>query len=351
MDASSADIDTGWMGGRTVAVVMYDGVNLLDVVGPAEVFFAAGQVMATLGIGDGAGYRVVTLGGRRGSLGDCGIAVESRLPLRGAPELIDTLVVPGGLRTPQELDPAVVRALPELVARSRRVMAVCTGAFYLADAGLLDGRRATTHWASAGELARRYPAVEVDARQLVSIDGAVVTTGGVASGIDATLELVAREDGEEVARLVAKWLVVPRRRPEGQAPFAAEPLPVPGHGSPLWPAIRAMSGDRAWPVSLGELAALCHLSDRQLRRLFHAELGMAPSAYLERLRLSRVIEAIERGDRRPLTDLALDAGFSDPQSLRRAFQRTLGITPQAFRRQFAAAGGEASAQPVETSPG
>lgn len=331
------------MGERTVAVVMYDGVNLLDVVGPAEVFYAAHQVMATVGIGSGGGYRVVTLGGRRGALGDCGISVESQLPLRGAPEVIDTLLVPGGLHTPASLDPAVVRALPGLVARSRRVMSVCTGAFYLADAGLLDGRRATTHWASAAELARRYPLVEVDARQLVAIDGPVVTTGGVAAGIDATIELVAREDGEEVARLVAKWLVVPRRRPEGQTAFGATPLPVPGHGSALWPAVRAMTDDRAEPVAVGDLAARCHLSDRQLRRLFHAELGMAPSAYLERLRLSRVVDAIERGDRRPLGDLALDAGFPDAQTLRRAFQRTLGLTPQAFRRQF---GVDSGANPV-----
>jgi transcriptional regulator GlxA family with amidase domain len=327
---------TGAVGVRTIGVVMYDGVNLLDVVGPAEVWFAADRVIDGLGLEGRDAYRVVTIGDRRASLGACGITVDAQLPWRGVPEELDTLVVPGGMQTAMELDPAVVRALPALIERSRRVMSVCNGAFYLGEAGLLDGRQVTTHWAWAAELARRFPAALVDARRLVSIDGPVVTTGGVASGIDATLELVARDDGEEVARLAAKWLVVPRRRPEGQSPFAAQPLPVPGRGSVLWPAVRAMSAD-APPACLAELAALCHLSDRQLRRVFHAELGMAPTAYLERLRVARVVDALDSGDRRSLSLLAEAAGFADAQSLRRAFQRTLGMSPAAFRRQFAAA--------------
>ncbi len=176
----------------------------------------------------------------------------------------------------------------------------------------------------------------MDATALVTVDGPIVTTGGVTSGIDATLELVARDVGDDVARLVAKWLVVPRHRPAGQSPFVASPLASPSRNSALWPpAVRAMTGPGA-PRSLRELAGLCHVSERQLRRLFHAELGMAPFAYAERLRVTRVVEALETGDRRPLSALAADAGFPDTQTLRRAFRRIVGVSPHEFRRSFAA---------------
>ncbi len=243
-----------------------------------------------------------------------------------------TVVVPA-LRSPDaEVPPELVDALQEASARGARIASVCTGAFVLATAGLLDGRRATTHWMYTAVLAERFPAVEVDPRVLYVVDGPVATSAGTAAGLDLCLELLRHDHGTAVAAEVARRLVVPPHRQGGQAQYVATPLPDVSSTAlaPLLDWARARL-DRA--LTLGLLAREAGTTTRTLTRRFTAELGMPPLQWLTSERVRRAQQLLETTEL-SVEDIAAQCGLGTAANLRLHFVRRAGVTPSAYRKAF-----------------
>ena len=237
-----------------------------------------------------------------------------------------------GARAPEQ-DEALVGWVREAAARSRRVASVCTGAFLLARAGLLDGRRATTHWASCADLAKRYPAITVEPDPIFVRDGDVYSSAGVTAGMDLALALVEEDLGREVALEAARWLVVFLKRPGGQAQFSAQLAAQTADRAPL----REL---QAWipdhlderPVGGGARPPR-RMSDRNFARAFRRETGVTPAAYVEAARVERARIALESGDL-PVEEVARQAGFGTVETMRRAFSRRVGVSPADYRARF-----------------
>jgi transcriptional regulator GlxA family with amidase domain len=244
----------------------------------------------------------------------------------------DTVIVPGFDPPAWELSGAVLAALRSAHARGARVGSICTGAFALAEAGLLDGRRATTHWAYAARLARMYPAVEVDPGVLYVDEGDVVTSAGVAAGIDLCLHLVRRDAGAEAANAIARQIVVAPHRDGGQAQFVDAPLPAADeHG--LAPT-RAWALDRLRePLTVAAMARQAGCSERTFARRFRSETGTTPLQWLLRERVLHARRLLEATDL-PVEDIACEAGFGTAASLRTHFRRSTATSPMAYRRTF-----------------
>ncbi|MEU2619471.1 GlxA family transcriptional regulator [Streptomyces sp. NPDC007157] len=311
-----------------VAILVYDGVALLDVAGPAEVFGEANRL--------GADYRIAVLS-------VTGAAVTSstgiRIAVDGSPASEpdpDTFVMPGGVvypRTPVTRD--LTDATRELADRSGRVASVCSGAFVLGATGLLDGKRATTHWKIARELAERHPKITVEPDAIYVRDGTTYTSAGVTAGIDLALALVEEDHGADVSRDVARALVVYLQRAGGQSQFSA-PLQGPPPRSPaLRTVVDLVTADPGGNHSLDELAGHLHLSPRHLTRLFREELSTTPARYVESIRFDIAKSLLDQGH--TATRAAFLAGFPSYESLRRVFVRELSIAPAAYRRRFSTA--------------
>lgn len=313
---------------RTIAIVLHPGFQLLDAAGPMAAFelaarFAPGSYGVRLlcpapGLDGGL---VASSGGARLAAAPLAAEVADTVP--------DTVIVAGGeiVRVPE--------AAEEIVAwlrrtRARRVASVCSGAFLLAAAGRLDGRRATTHWDSTDRFARAYPKVRVDPDRIFVCDGEVWTSAGITAGIDLALALVEDDLGPALARRVAQQLVVPQRRPGGQSQFSAllDVGGATGRFAALTDWIRAHLGERLTVERLADEAAM---SPRNFARAFAAETGTTPAKAVERLRLEAARTAVETSVR-PLEEIAAAHGFTDAGHMRRAFLRALGQPPQALRR-------------------
>jgi transcriptional regulator GlxA family with amidase domain len=244
----------------------------------------------------------------------------------------DTVIVPGFDPPAWELAPAVLAALRAAYERGARVGSICTGAFALAQAGLLDGRRATTHWAYAQRLARMHPEVEVDPEVLYVDDGDVVTSAGVAAGIDLCLHLVRRDVGAEAANAIARQIVVAPHRDGGQAQFVDAPLPAAD--------ARGLAATRAWaldrlrePLTVAAMARHAGCGERTFARRFRAETGTTPLQWLLRERVLHARRLLEATDL-PIEDVACEAGFGTAASLRTHFRRSTATSPLAYRRTF-----------------
>lgn len=308
-----------------VAVLVYDGVTLLDVAGPAEVFKEASRF--------GADYRIVLLS-------PTGADVTSNLGIRIAVDGAvspdpspDTLLVPGSDLYPRTRVPAGLADVTRVSAAvAGRTAGICTGAFILAAAGILDGRRATTHWQVTHELAARYPTCRVEPDAIYVRDGTTYTSAGVTAGIDLALALVEADHGPDLARDVARALVVYMQRAGGQSQFSA-PLQGP---PPRSPALRTITdlvtADPRGDHSLGVLARHLNMSTRHLTRLFHDELATTPARYVENIRFDMARALLDQGH--TATQAATLAGFPSYESMRRVFARKLSITPAAYQRRF-----------------
>ncbi|MGK3990268.1 helix-turn-helix domain-containing protein [Sorangium sp. So ce136] len=318
---------------RLVVLLAFEGVALLDLAGPLEAFTVAATLRAP---GAPPPYRAVVASTAGGPLRTTtGLAVGAEPLATLDDEAIDTLIVPGS--GPPE-DPAVP---PDLVAwlarrapRVRRTCAVCTGAFLLAAAGLLDGRRAATHWRSAPLLAERHPRVRVDADSIYLRDGAIWTSAGISAGIDLTLALVEEDLGHRAAMAVARQLVVFLKRPGGQSQFSA-PLAAQAAESGTFADLHAWMADRlAGDLRVERLAAQAGMSPRTFARAYTAALGQTPAKVVAAMRLEAACQAVAGTDL-PLKRIAHQCGFGDEQNLRRAFQRRLGVGPLEYRERFA----------------
>src|SRR5580698_6419907 len=320
---------------RHVVIVAYPGLQSLDAVGPFEVFAGATRVARSEGRADGYRLSLVSTEGSPVSAGS-GLGLCT-VPLPALGEGIDTLVLPGGDQAQEaRRDEVLVSWIRAAAPRCRRVATVCTGAFLAAEAGLLDGRRVTTHWASADKLATAFPGLHVDADPIYIRDGKFWTSAGVTAGIDLALALVHDDLGTEVAQTVARWLVMFLHRPGGQTQFAS-PVWVPRAERSAVRAVQhlveaAPGGDHRLP----KLAAAAAMSVRHVTRVFTAEGGETPSRFAERTRLEAARRELEEtGD--TLDVVAARCGLGSAETLRRVFQRHLGVAPDAYRRRFRAA--------------
>lgn len=309
-----------------VYVLAFDGVRLLDVAAPLEVFatasrYTGGRYTVRVCTPDGQDVRTST-----------GLRIAADLPAADVRDA-DTLVVPGHAeRVTFAERPDLIELVARLARRAGRVAAVCTGAFALAAAGLLRGRRATTHWEHAAKLARLYPDVTVTADAIYVQDGPVLTSAGVTAGIDVCLALVEQDHGPDIARRVARDLVVFLQRPGGQSQFsAASRAPATSHPV-LRPLLDAIAADPAADHRLATLAGRAAVSPRHLTRLFTRQLGTTPAAHVEALRLEAARMLLEQGV--SVTRAAQRSGLGSDETLRRAFARHLGTTPSAYAARF-----------------
>jgi transcriptional regulator GlxA family with amidase domain len=308
-----------------VVIVVFDGVTLLDVAGAGEVFVEANRF--------GADYqvRIASVDGR-----DVTSSIGARLGVTdsiAAIDCADTVMVAGSDNLPgRPIDPALVDAIRSVSARTRRLASICTGSFILAQAGVLRGRRATTHWHDTRLLARAFPDVTVEPDAIFVRDGDIFTSAGISSGIDLALALVEMDYGTELVRDVARWLVVYLKRAGGQSQFSVLLEADPPPQSPLRPVTEAIAANPGADYSVKKLAALASLSTRQLTRLFQSEFGMSPARYVELVRIDFARGALEAG--RSVTETAGMAGFGSIETLRRVFVSHLGISPKAYRDRF-----------------
>lgn len=265
-----------------------------------------------------------------------GLTLSPVRDLRRVRAAVDTLVVVGGpVAEHATALPALVTAVRRLATRSRRVAGVCTGAFLLAAAGVLDGRRATTHWEAGERLAGAFPQVQVDTDPIYLVDGHVWTSAGVTSGFDMLLAMVEQDTDAELARQVARMLVLHLRRSGGQSQFSVQLTARPARRQPLRELQQHIADHPDADLSLGALAARLHMSPRHFARVFTAELGMPPGRYVEKVRIDAARRMLEDG---ALTAeaVASAAGFGNGQAMRRSFVGSLGVTPTEYRRRFGA---------------
>jgi transcriptional regulator GlxA family with amidase domain len=241
----------------------------------------------------------------------------------------DTLLV-GGSAVVGSLTPGVIKFLRRALERSRRVASTCVGAFVLAEAGLLDGRRATTHWHRARELQARFPKVKVEEDRIFIIDGPVWTSAGMTAGIDLALAMIEQDLGADVARAVARQLVVYHRRAGGQSQFSAL-LELAPKSDRIQRALAYAKRNLDKPLTVRQLAAAAHLSPRQFSRVFRAETGQSPAKAVENLRIEAARLMMEQS-RHPIDVVARQTGFADRDRMRRAFLRAFGQPPQVIRR-------------------
>jgi transcriptional regulator GlxA family with amidase domain len=310
---------------RRVVFVVFDGFQPLDLTGPHEVFHSAGDDYVCEVVAPRAGpVRSVS-----GLLVHAGHGVADL-----GPAGIDTLVVVGGRGVDQaRQDEALVSWIAAAAAGARRVASVCSGAFLLAAAGLLDGRRVTTHWAREQQLAREHPEVRVDCEPIFVRDGPVWTSAGVTAGMDLALALVEDDLGRDVAHAVARQLVLFLRRPGGQSQFSVALWSRQPATDPVRAAVTAIHADPGARHDISGLAAHAGLSPRHLQRRFTAELGVPPAAYVERVRIEAAQRALTEGDE-PVEAIARRYGFTTAETLRRTFHRRLGIAPSEYRARF-----------------
>ncbi len=320
---------------RRIAVVAYPGVQILDVVGPLEVFATTTRLLAAERGNDVPCYAVDVLAARRGPLRtQSGLTLGADRAWSQVRGGVDTLLVAGGLGTREAMgDTALLAWLRRMAPRVRRLGSVCTGSFVLAAAGLLEGRRATTHWGYCATLAQLYPSVRVEPDPIFVQDGNVYTSAGVTAGMDLALALVEEDHGRDVAMQVARQLVLFLRRPGGQSQFSAQLAVQTASREPLRDLQAWMTDHPAADLSVPALAQRVAMSPRNFARVFLREVGVTPARFAERIRVEAARRRLE--ETADGVDGVADAcGFGTAESMRRAFLRTIHVSPTAYRHRF-----------------
>jgi transcriptional regulator GlxA family with amidase domain len=328
---------------RKVAILVFPEVQSLDVTGPLEVFAGAQTLIDATGRAD-HGYEVLILSRDGAPLRtSSGLTIVPHGDFACTPALLDTLILAGGYGSREASnDPATIEWIVRTSARARRTASVCTGAFLLAAAGLLDGRSATTHWAAAAELARRHPAVRVEPEPIFLRDGDIWTSAGVTAGMDLALALLEEDLDRDAALTIARHLVLFLRRPGNQAQFSATLAAQEPVREPLREVRRHIVENVADHLSVDALAERAHMSPRHFARSFSAETGVTPARYVESVRLEAARRALE-DTAEPVASVANACGFGTAETMRRSFLRALGVGPAEYRRRFHPAGSAADA--------
>ncbi len=313
---------------RRVVLLAFPDVQILDVTGPSEVFAIADRICS-------GAYSIELVAPGAGELQSSGsLRLVADRDIEHCAGPIDTLLVAGGLGVSAAMeDRPLLDWLAAAAARSRRVASVCTGAFLLAQTGLLDGRRATTHWSACRRLAEDYPSVQVELDSIFVRDGSTCTSAGISAGIDLALALVEEDLGSQVALQIARMLVLFMRRPGGQAQFSntleSQSVQISG--------LREL---QAWiadhlddDLSVGALAQRAFMSPRNFARVFASQTGQTPGRYVESLRIERARTLLQGGER-TIEGVARACGFGTVETLRRSFSRRLGVSPSDYRDRF-----------------
>lgn len=317
--------------GPRIVIVGFPSAQILDITGPLEVFSSASRFLPI------PPYATEIVSADGGSVpSSSGLAFDTA-PIEGVLGPIDTLVVSGGRdMEAAAADEKLVVNIRRLAGLSRRVTSVCSGAFLLAAAGLLDGRHATTHWAECGLLESAYPTVSVEPDSIYVQDGNVWTSAGVTAGIDLALALVADDHGRQAAAVVARRLVVYLRRSGGQTQFSALLAAQSANEQPIRDLLEWLPDHVTEDLSIPSMSARAHLSERQFSRLFKSEVGATPAEYVEAVRLETACRLLET-TLTPVDQIARAAGFGTPETMNRVFRRRLNTTPGDHRHHFGAA--------------
>ena len=323
---------------RSVSIVAYPGVEILDVTGPMEVFAFANLGLQLLGLSSEPAYSIDVLAAKSGPLtASCGLQIIANRAYSDVHDGMDTLLIAGTTNVDCLLcDPVLQDWIKVVAPRIRRLASVCTGAFLLAESGLLNGLRATSHWMFCNRLACDYPLITVEPDRIFVRDGHISTSGGITSGIDLALSLVEEDLGSELALFIARTLVVFLKRPGGQSQFSAY-LTSEAHR----PEIKDL---QAWiMIHLSEdlcvetLAVHMCMSPRNFARLFVTETGMTPAKFVEIARIDAARHYLG-STQLSIAAVAEKSGFGDPERMRRAFVRHLGVNPQSYRDRFSGSG-------------
>jgi transcriptional regulator GlxA family with amidase domain len=332
---------------RPIGIVAFDGVEILDLAGPMEGFALTNFGCQRSGIADEDVYPIRVIAKNPGPVtASCGLRIHADSAYDEFTDEIDTLLIPGAPDVACVLaDPSLRAWVRSMSGRVRRLVSVCTGAFLLAEAGLLDGRRATTHWAYCERLAADYPKVAVEADRIFLRDGPISTSGGITAGIDLTLALVEEDWGREQALLLARFMVVFLKRPGGQSQFSGYLVSdATTHGDvrtlQLW-----IMEHPAEDLRNDILAERMAMSPRNFARIFQTETGMTPAKFVEKARIDAARHFLGVTNDR-IETVAVMAGFGDAERMRRSFIRNLGINPQDYRARFGR--NEAEATPMVT---
>lgn len=334
---------------RRIVILAVPNAELLDLVGPFEVFANAHRALTTPGshlpLARGThpqGYvtQIAAIGGKRNPLPtEAGISILPHVSverLAAASTPIDTFIIAGGAGARAAVsDRALLKLVRRIASRSRRVASVCTGAFVLAAAGLLDDKRATTHWAFCDVLAQQFPRVRVEREPIYVRDGDCWTSAGVTAGIDLALAMVEEDHGRDLALLLARWLVVFVRRSGGQAQFSAQLSAQTAERGALRELQSFIVEHPELELDVPSLARRAAMSVRHFSRSFRAETGVSPAAYVERVRVETARRLLETSQN-AVEEVAARAGFGTPEALRRAFARRVGVSPREYRARFGA---------------
>ena len=320
---------------RRIVVAAFPDVQVLDVTGPLEVFGRTARCLVERGIRSDLAYKVEIAGPYRGPvLTSSGFSLVADLAYSDLKASIDTLLVAGG-RGAQSAsrDKTLLACLRRMAPRVRRLGSVCTGTYVLAAAGLLDGRRATTHWGSCEDLAKRFPRVVVDSEPIFVRDGHIYTSAGVTTGMDLALAMVEEDHGHQIALEVARQLVLFLRRPGGQAQFSAQLSVQAADREPLRELQQWMADHLDDDLSVAALAARIAMSPRHFARVFAAEIGTTPARFVERLRVEAGRRRLEESSD-GVDAIAAACGFGTAEGMRRAFRRVVRVSPTAYRACF-----------------
>jgi transcriptional regulator GlxA family with amidase domain len=323
---------------RRIGFLIYPGCDILDVCGPCEAFHWADVWLPRFGKTGQSGYQCDILAATPGPVQTIsGIDIVATRSFHDFADGLDTLVVAGGVVNSEQActDPALVEWVRSIAPRVRRVASVCTGAFILAAAGLLNHRRVTTHWMFSDVLATEYPSIQVDSSLLFTRDGNIYSSGGITAGIDLAMALVEEDLGQEVALAAARMMVVFPRRPGGQSQFSAYNVKyLEVRSRPEIEELQAwILGHPGEDLSVSVLADRMAMSPRNFSRLFHSETGGTPAQFVERARADAARCKLEQTVL-PVETIAKECGFSNAERMRRTFQRLFDVSPHDYRARF-----------------
>jgi transcriptional regulator GlxA family with amidase domain len=323
---------------RTLALLIFPGVQALDVSGPMDVFSEANRFLPPEDH-----YRLEVIGVEHGLM-PCsnGLLLKAHRHFGEAHDAYDLLLIAGGpALVRQHFDPALYEWLTQASARAGSFGSICSGAFILGRAGLLAGRTVTTHWNDAAALATLCPTARVESNRLFNQDGKLYTSAGVTAGIDLSLYLLAQHHGPEVALNVAKRLVVFTQRAGGQSQFSPFLTPQLEPSSPVAQVQHHVLAHLGDELTVAILAKVANMSERSFARIFARAAKVTPAEFVERARVDAARVMLESGNA-PLKTVAYQCGFHDANRMRAVFLRRLGVTPQQYRSNFSAAGAPAS---------
>jgi len=319
---------------RSIGIVAFPGAEVLDITGPYEVFAFANMILQKEGVSPEAAYTIAVLAEQPGPVMTMtGLQIIADKSFSQIDKSLDTLLIPGG-------DPKVLLANTQVVAlihdmepKVRRLVSVCTGAFLLAESGLLDGRRATTHWNYCTEFTEKYPRVNLEPDRIFIKEGNILTSGGITSGIDLALAMVEEDWGQKLALAVAQFLVVYLKRPGGQSQFSSYLTREASKHSALRDIQAWIMQNPKEDLRVDSLADRIAMSSRNFSRLFLSETGMTPAKFVEMSRIDAARNLLEL-TRFQIDTIADSSGFKDSENMRRAFIRQLGVNPSEYRKRF-----------------